>query len=124
MSIVLTENFIEKDHASHTSGYYSESISVITLKEEFSLQEGFEDLTLPEYAQLAIDANGISSQVNTVEGLVTFEYNKQINGKDNTYHAYVFKASDAFWLIQFVCESKNYEENSAFIEKWAKSVTV
>jgi hypothetical protein len=124
MSIVLTENFSEEDNVSFTSSYYSKRVAVFALKEEFSLQEGIEDLTLPEYAQLVIDNNDTSSQLNNEDGLTSFEYDKQVNGKDMHYYACAFKASDAFWLIQFACENKYYEEYSALITKWAKSVTV
>ena len=86
--------------------------------------EGLEDLTLSEYAQLVIDNNDVDSEIENKDGLTCFAYDQISNGKDTHYYAFIYKASDAFWLIQFACENKYYDEAADLILKWAKSVTV
>lgn len=46
-----------------------------------------------------------------------------MSGKDYTYHAFVYKAADAFWLIQFATLQKDYEEKIEDIFKYAGTVT-
>ena len=123
MSIVLTDKFSEKEMVSYTATYDSQRVAVLTLKEEFDLAEGASDLTLDEYAQFVLDNNNLEADIKTKGGLVTFEYDKQVSGKHIQYFAAVYKASDAFWLVQFGCEADQYEELSDLILKWAKSVT-
>ena len=124
MSIVLTEKFTEKEQAAYTSAYDSERVAVFTLKEEFTLQEGLGDLSLNQYAQLVIEANKLDAETKKEGDLTYFQYTKQANGKDNNYYAYVYKSADAFWLIQFACESKYNETTTELFIKWAKSVKV
>ena len=98
---------------------------VVMLKEEFTLFEeaGYEDMTLSEYADLVIQANSLSAERKEEEGLTCFTYEKEQNGKNFEYYATVFKGPDAYWLIQFACETKNFDDFLPDFQKWAKSVT-
>ena len=125
MTITLTNAFTEKELASATSYYESTTSIVLTLKEEFSLfeQNGIStDISLKEYAELIAYNNGFDVEIIENDGLTYFTYENTANGKDFTYLATVHKCSDAFWLIQFACESKNYEKLSKDFMTWAKSV--
>jgi len=128
MSIVLTDKFVEKDIASQTAYFESTEALVTALKEDFP---GFESadvdaasMDLAEYANLVLENNRLSSTVETKDGLTCFEYEKTVSGKNFTYFATVFKGEDAFWLIQFACETQNYKGYSDKFVKWAKGVKV
>ena len=127
MSITLTSDFAETEVVTQTATYQSKDSVVMALKEEFTLFEELgisSDMTLGEYAELIFQTNAITSTVEEKEGLTCFRYQKEINGKEMTYFAVVEKGSDAYWLFQFSCESKNYEKlEKSFIE-WAKTIKI
>ncbi len=125
MSITLTSKFNEQNIVTQTVYYVSLDSVVTGLKEEFSLMPGFGDYTLTEYTQLVITNNSLDSEINTKEGksYLWFTYEKEVSGKDYFYLATTFKASDAFWLIQFGCETFNREKLTDTFFEWADSVT-
>ena len=127
MSIVLTDSFAEKEYISYTSYYTSQDMLVITLKEDkatFS-QAGisFANTDLMESADMVIRANGLTVTPTQDEKFTSFVYDKTVSGKDYTYHAFVYKATDAFWLIQFATTQDDYEKMKEDIFKFAGSVT-
>lgn len=124
-TITLTEQFTEKDLISQTAYYESRKAIVTMLKEEYSMFRNteYEDMTLTQYAKLVIQVNGLSGKVSEENGLTYFTYEKSTNGKDFKYYATVFKGPDAYWLIQFACETENFTEYQPEFQKWAKSVT-
>lgn len=128
MTITLTSLFVEKNVASSAAYYESRSSIVSVIKEEFYLFEqlGYviENLTLDDYAELVIENNHLNASIEKRDGLVSFTFQKQANGKDFSYFAVVFKSSDAFWLFQFGCETKNFDTSLSQFIKWAKTVIV
>ena len=122
-SITLDNSFYEKELVSLTAYYESTKMIVTVLKEEFSLFEGYVVVnSLAEYAELVISANGLENiTASEKDGVTYFEYEKTVSGKDYKYYATVHKGSDAFWLVQFACETKNYEDLKADMETYAKS---
>ncbi len=125
MSITLTDEFKETDIGNFTVVYDSKNVAVFALKEAFVLAEGFEDYTLEQYADLVIQANNFGSvEIKNVDGLTYFEYeftNPETND-DYKYFSYVYKANDAFWLIQFATLTENIGQYSQQITTWANSV--
>ncbi len=127
LSITLTDAFYEKELVSQTCYYESSSSAFVALKEDFSLFEDAgisTDMTLEEYAQLAIENNQLSSEVVKEGDLVTFSYERSSSGKDFTYFAVVKKGSDAFWLCQFFCEKKDAEKFKPQFIQWANTISV
>lgn len=121
LTITLTEAFVEKEHISFTSVYESPSIAVVVLKEEFSIVGG-DDYTLFEYADLVIDANNLDAISDFYQGLVYFSYETSANGKDYSYTATVFQGSDAYWLVQFGCETDKVADLIDTIFSYAQTV--
>lgn len=126
MSITLTDDFNETEIENYTLAFTSREVAVFALKEEFSLAEGFGDYTLEEYGSLVIENNGFNDVVlNTVNGLTFFEYeyeNPQ-NLATYCYASFIFKADDAFWLVQFATLKEDYESYASQIVEWAESVS-
>jgi hypothetical protein len=124
MSIELTDSFHEKELVSATAYYESKDVIVLAIKEEFTLMYGLANYTLADYAQLVINNNRLPDvTVETAENYVHFRYDKEVSGKDFSYWATCFKSDDAFWLIQFACETKNYDGKIATFQKYANSVS-
>jgi len=125
MTISLTSDFYEKEIASQTAYYESEKYIVTVLKEEFTIFDSIgisTDISVKEYAKLVIDNNMIPSAIEEKDSLTFFKYEKTINGKQFSYFATVHKSLDAFWLIQFVCESKNAEDSQDLFIEWGQTI--
>ena len=123
MSITLTDDFKKENASGFTAGYGTKNVAVLLLEEKFTLQAGFGDLSLQEYAKLVLDNSGHAAQIKTENGVTYFEYDATGgNGKMFHYIAAMYKGPDAFWLIQFATEQKNAEEYRDEIFEWAKSV--
>ncbi|MGL5514158.1 MAG: hypothetical protein ACRDBM_13105 [Sporomusa sp.] len=127
MTITLTDQFTEKDYASYTVCYESSESLVVALKESFTLFEQVgvsTDISLVEYGELVMSSNNFEATIEETENITYFTYEKQVNGEDYTYMATLHRGADAYWLIQFACETKNFEKlQSQFID-WAKTITV
>ncbi len=127
MTITLTWRFSEENAEGYTACYDSKEAAVFLLKEDFSMLAGLEDYTLAEYAEAVRKSNEQRSpeQVTQKEGLLTFEYEFYDEAQSVTYHylAVVYKATDAFWLVQFASPASLYEEYEPYFLTWAKSVT-
>ena len=125
MSITLSDEFKENDVGGYTAVYDSKKVAVFVLKEDFTFVEGFENYTLEQYAKLVITSNNLGDpEVKTVDGLTVFEYEYKNTENNNTYKyfSYVYKADDAFWLVQFAVRDNAVDKYEAKIEEWAKSV--
>lgn len=124
MSIELTNDFVEKEYISMTCYYESPEMLVMVLKEEFSLNPSVKNWSIMQYAQAVGNANRLTSvDIYTSEnGYAFFEYAKSSSGNDYTYFATCHKADDAFWLIQFGCFTKDYDDLKGDMEKYANSI--
>jgi hypothetical protein len=126
MSITLNENFSKDAVDMFTACYSSGEAAVFALKEPFTLMDGLENYTLEQYGQLVLQTNGMTDfELQTVDGILYFEYEADNEADKTTYYYFstLHKATDAFWLVQFACDTKDAEElNPSFIQ-WAKSVS-
>lgn len=125
VSITLTNAFVEKEYVTMTCYYESPQLVVTLLKEEFTMLSGLEDWTLMEYAETTIKGNKLTDSVAAMseDGYAYFEYQKELSGNNYSYYATCHKTGDAFWLIQFGCLSKNFDNLYESILKYAKSIT-
>ncbi len=128
MTVTLTKAFHEEEMANYSNVYSSPKVLVLALKEGFDLAEGLDGLSVSEYAQLAADSNRQAgrkiSSVTTVEGIPYFHYDFTNTEEQRTYsyHTFMFKGPDAFWLIQFITTQDQSDELYPDIVKWAKSI--
>ena len=126
MTITLTDEFHESSYQGYTACYESSKVAVFVLKESFSLQEGFEDFTLDEYAELVLQSNSSKSPsaISKKDGLTSMEY-KFFNENTNQTYKYfsvMYKGPDAFWLVQFACVENIYDAQKDSFVTWAKTV--
>jgi len=125
-TITLNENFTEKKVETATAYFESNNAVVTFFKEDFTLFEDRgvpADFTLKEYAELILTANLIEAEIESGGDLTSFVYEKQDSSEiEYTHYATVFESEDAYWLVQFVCEKKDFEKLKPQFEHWAKSV--
>lgn len=128
MSITLTDRFSEKEYVSFTSVYDSQYVAVFVLKEEFSLLEDAglsvgRNSTAEAYANLIIQLNNLNVAPEEKDGFLTYTYQKDVNGDNYTYYAFVFKSEDAFWTFQFTTKTDQFEDQESNILTYAKSIS-
>ena len=126
MTIKLTDEFVKTDVENYTVTYDSKNVAVFALKEAFALADGFQDYTLEQYGNLVLQNNNLSSsKIEDKEGLIGFEYEFTNPDTKDTYKyfSFVYKADDAFWLVQFATLTENVDEYSPKILEWAKTVS-
>ena len=128
ITITLTKAFKEKIYEGYTVCYDSKDVAVFILKESYSLNENYKDMTVERYAYSV--RNAISdkkpTQVTRKDGLVYMEYefNNEGSGTVFKYFAAMYKGVDAFWLVQFACDTEAYSEYFPYFVQWAKTVNV
>lgn len=126
MNITLTDEFVKTNIENYTVAYDSKNVAVFALKEAFALADGLQDYTLEQYGNLVLQNNNLSaSKLQSLEGLTEFEYEFTNPDTKDTYKyfSFVYKADDAFWLVQFATLTKNVDEYSPKILEWAKTVS-
>ena len=126
MTIKLTDEFVKTDVGNYTVAYDSKNVAVFASKEAFALADGFQDYTLEQYGNLVLQNNNFfSSKIEDKEGLIGFEYEFTNPYTKDTYKyfSFVYKADDAFWLVQFATLTENVNEYRAQILEWAKTIS-
>lgn len=126
MTITLPENFKETTVQGYTVCYESNDAWVLALREAFSLEQGFSNWTLDQYADVIRTNSAANSptQISHENDLTSIEHSFFNEDENLTYKYFVavYKSSDAFWMIQFSCTEDNYDAYRASFIEWAKSV--
>lgn len=127
IKITMANDMVEKDLVSQTAYLEGDEVIFTALKESFTdlSQVGItEESALKDYANLILTGNKLDSKVieDDTNNVTYFTYEKEISGKDFYYLASVYKANDAFWLVNFACEKKNADEYKDKFLKWASTV--
>lgn len=77
------------------------------------------------YAEFVVTANSLTdSKVVSKGKYAQFSYKRTNNGKEYYYYATTHKAGDAYYLVNFFCESSKASEYQEQFAKWADSITV
>lgn len=123
LTITLTDAFRNLEVEGATGGYQSKDCALFLIKEPFDSLKNGDELTLEEYVERVKTKNGIDVEIKTEENLTYFERTASADGDEFSYFGVMYRASDAFWLLQFTCETTDYEEYRPYFVNWAKSVT-
>ena len=127
LEITLTEAFwVNDEMEGFTTCFDSRNVAVFVIKEEYSLLDGLEDMTLREYAELVLQNNGFNYELKTRGELLYFEYTflDEKSGDTYCYIDFVYKGDDAFWFLQFAFDVKDSDEYREKVFEWAASVDV
>lgn len=125
MSITLTDEFKENKEYYGMTYYDSEEAQVYVAKEEIAVLEekGEEtDFDLKGYADYLLKSISVTAEIKTEDGITYFEYSKKPDDIKYNYFVSVYKTEEAFWFIQFSCQSDKINEYRPLFAKWAKSV--
>jgi len=115
LNITLPADYIQQDNEKYTF-YYSNANSIcLGNKEPIDDLEasGITAGTIDDYVNIIKEKSEIDTPTETVEGneeARVFTWNNTFNDNEYTYLGYVCKTTDAYWLIQFACLAKDYNE--------------
>ena len=127
-SVTLTDAFEKSSADGLVYHYVSKDALLLVTMDDFSLFETAgvaTDITLEEYAQIAIDTNKLGSTVDTdAAGNVYFTYTRAAGGDSFYYYAVVKRSEKGFWLCQFACDAADAETLSAQFAEWGASIAV
>lgn len=123
MTITLTDEFNKEYFENFTVCYTSEKIAVFALREGFfDYGVDYSGYTLEEYGEAVLEVNDLDCEIKETDGLTYFEYSGMSNGEEYGFFAVLFKADDAFWMIQFSAEQKNMEKYKPDFIEWANTI--
>ncbi len=104
-------------------GFSDQAVSVI--REPIAeLAPYYPELDARGYAALAVEAYGLSSAVEEVDGIPTFTYTAEAEGMDFTYIVGVFQSDTDFFMVQSYCATENFAKNKAAMWAQIASVTI
>lgn len=124
-SITLTEDYGLVPHISYFVSYETaDKKAVLVSKNSKEIVEDVANktnLSLMEYANLVIETNQKGENLAEQDGLVYYTYTDTVG---YTYFATVHESNEAFWLVQFVCESTKYNDMKEQFLTFAQSVVI
>lgn len=126
MTITLTKDFKEDSAMGFTTCFSSKDVFIAAQRDTFTLLDGLEDYSLQDYGKLVLENNDMSgSLLKSFNGIPGFEYDYTDPDDGNTYHyrIFLYKADDAFWMVQFFTYKDDFSKLESQINQWAKSVT-
>jgi len=130
LKITLDSSFKETPQSGFNMVLSSRNIAFFVNKEDFETLEnnGYSnarEMSLQEYAQLIVTNNNLSSTVHESDnGIVNFEYHKNVSGNRFIYFAIVKKGSNSFWLCQFAMLESDFNDNIPQFLDWAETIVV
>ena len=124
ITLRLTDQFTETDSERGFDAYYTASFcGVVVLKEPFTLEEGPADLELEQYIRDVIKNNGHTNiEPQQRDGL--WYYVNYNNSSYRCVYSYVYKGSDAFYVVQYIMNNVDEDVLKDVIHEWAKATVV
>ena len=133
LSITLTAAFKDSYYSEDDSDYIgydficeTEDVLVTGAREPFSFFEEINVVTLEDYGDFILSINELNDLELKEDGdYIYFEYDRSFEESDRDAHYYVclYKADEAFWLLQFMTSTKDFGKYSSKIVEWANTVT-
>ena len=121
ITLLLTDRFKEEKQDGVDAYYVSDFCAVVVMKEKFTVQEGFGDLTLDEYVETVQKSNKLTNvEVKKQDGIPYYT----IEEGDTRAYFYFYKGSDAFYFVQFACNVNNAPMLEDTFYLWAQAVEV
>ena len=120
--ITLTDDFAPTEEEGYYAFYQSKSALVFALREG---KEHFDDITLAQYADLVLEANGRTDLArNQGDGFIWFEYTDTPDDQEVYYISVCCQGEDAFWIVSFATPEVNRNQYKETFLNWAKTIKV
>lgn len=111
LSITLPDSFMPYDEGAtqQDAAYVSDNALVTISRESFHQLGVDESFTEEDYAELVGAVNDFDLTVDVKDGHYYFAYTSNVDGDDFRYLAVIFKGEDAFYMVQFVAFSSDFD---------------
>lgn len=125
ISMELTTKYLRMDFVSEDYEFIvgNDVLTIMGTEVEFE-DTDLAKLTVIEFAEyfrgLMVDNN--PTEISEIDGIPTMQYTAISDSKEQTATIKYYKSDESFWIICFVIDSKNYEDLSDDIKKFAKTV--
>ena len=106
-----------------TPGFECWHSVILVTREPFTEHPDLSGMTLEEYGQTLIHMAGISAQLQWIDGIAYYEYEVPVN--DGVFYHYLvtlFKSDTDFWIVEFVCDSREADMHRVEFMQWAKTI--
>ncbi len=128
LSITIADDFQQTPHIYYVASYEKENgDAVLIVRESKAVVEdvaGHADVTREEYAALLISSNKKGSDPREEDGILYYTYTAaDDSGVDYTYLSTVFTSENAFWMVQFVTKTANFNDRFDTFMTYAGSVS-
>lgn len=123
LTITLTDAFSDLEVEGATGAFRSRDCSVFLIREGLDRFENGSEMTIADYAERVQENNQMEVEIKTEGDLTYFERSATTDGQTFNYYSVMYRAPEAFWLLQFACESDDYEVYRPYFVSWAQSVT-
>lgn len=122
MSITLPKAFYESAIQGYTQVYDSSKAAVFVLREAFGVSGIDGNWSVKEYADLVVKANS-GNTYDPIEVNGDYAATKYTGSNNMEYCCLMYKGGNAFWLLQFVCYSEDYEEMVEYFGDWVDTLS-
>ncbi len=124
ITLLLTDKFKEEQSEMGFDAYYtSEFCGVVVMKESFMLAEGLAERSLEQYIKNVIKNNGHEGIEPQERDGLWYYVNDNSNNVRRVY-SYVYKGTDAFYIVQYIVNSVDEDTLKETIHDWAKATQV
>lgn len=123
MTITLTNRFDRVNVPGFTVSFLSRYAAVHALREPFS--EDFGKLTVEQYGTLIAQSNDQIRSSPVRDGELyyyEYEYRDEEKNASIAYLVAIYKAKNAFWVINFAADQEDYPALRETVRSWARSV--
>lgn len=125
LTITLTDDYEEVETADYTFNYSSNYSLCFGLSEtkDSVAAAGYTVSGIDDYAVLAMQSAGITADVETYNDTTrSFSWEKEINGSQYHYKAYVTETESSYWMFQFAAQKDVFAVLSDEYNKYYDSV--
>lgn len=126
MTITLTDNFKESKMNGFDAYIVSDDVTFSVKTENASDLEyqGYEISGLKDYSKEICKLNNISSdKLMQRNSYYYFSNTATVSGAKYTYLHCMFQQGNNYWICEFVCKHRNYNNLEASMLQWADSIT-
>ena len=127
LTVTLDKTFKESKNSSFDLYVTSDNVifSVVEESEENLEFSGYTISNLKGYCEEILLLNEVSeNELKQRNNYYYFVNKKTISGASYTYVHCMFSGAGSYWICEFVCKSKNYDNYKKRIFKWADSISI
>lgn len=127
LTVTLNKSFKEESNSKFDLYASSDNVifSVVEESEENLEYSGYAISNLKGYCDEILTLNNVSKDKLIQRNNYYYFVNKKtISGASYTYVHCMYYGSGSYWICEFVCKTKDYDNFKDRIFKWADSVTI